>query len=113
MNTLVALTSTAIDLRVPTKLSLDAPRLCCSLRILCDAWLQPFALTGSPQLQRLLLEPVQSCLSKLPLLQHTPESPSFPGVPAHRSLYSSHVLSDAWRKLRSTRGGISRLLRAL
>jgi hypothetical protein len=52
MNTLVALTSTAIDLRVPTKLSLDAPRLCCSVRVLCDAWLQPFALTSWPQLQR-------------------------------------------------------------
>jgi len=39
----------------------------------------------------LLLEPVQFCFSKLLLLQHTPESPSFAGVPAHRSLYSSHA----------------------
>jgi hypothetical protein len=52
MNTLVALTSTAVDLRVPTKLALDTPPLCCCLRVLCDAWLRPFALTGSPQLQR-------------------------------------------------------------
>jgi hypothetical protein len=36
MNTLVALTSTAVNPRVPTKLSLDAPRLCCSLGVLCD-----------------------------------------------------------------------------
>ena len=51
MNTLVALTSTAVDLRAPTKLSLDAPGHA-ALFVSSDAWLQPFALTGSPQLQR-------------------------------------------------------------
>jgi hypothetical protein len=51
MNTLVALTSTAIDLRVPTKLSLDAPPAMllssCPLRRLAPV----IRLTGSPHLQ--------------------------------------------------------------
>jgi hypothetical protein len=67
MNTLVALSSTAIDSCVPTKLSLDALELFCC-RVLSEAWLTIIGVTGPGTMPALESSGTRS----IPLLKANP-----------------------------------------
>jgi hypothetical protein len=69
--TLLAPISTAVDSCVPTKLSLHAFGLCCSLRVVREAWLRHRGLTGAPQLQRPDFWRRVSLLGRLNLKSHS------------------------------------------
>jgi hypothetical protein len=75
MNTLLALISTAVDSRVPTKLSLDALGLCCLFVSSAKPGSGHLGLLARHNYSALTSEPVQSCFSRLLLQQHTPSVP--------------------------------------